>query len=154
MIIKTKKNVSFSEHVEQIGKFTIPNKTEVIFDSMPVNSDIDGIAEIHIDILKPLKYGFHSYITYYQNYFTEIEVLEDDVLVKKTNPQKKKLITYKKHIDYNTMQSMFDSVDSLIDSSFKDMDRIDEKIYLLSINELINEKTYGDLTEDDFECVK
>jgi len=158
MKFKTLQPITYTKWLEQAGRFT-RGKDSLITRNLPENTDKSGIAEIHVDIIKPLLNGFQAIITYKQYFTKTVEVSTFD---RDLNPDGEtnlididnliNVISYQEQMDYATINSILQQIDPLIDPSIVGLDRLKATVARAILLNVVQHKTF-ELQESDWEII-
>lgn len=158
MKLKTINPITYAQWLAQAERFT-KGKDSLITRNLPENTTKSGIAEILIDIKKPLFNGFEAVITYRQNFTKTVEQPIFDAQGLPTGQTEMveidrilDVISYVERLDYATINATLQQVDPLIDPALVGLDRQKATVARAILLNVVQHTTFG-LTEADWQII-
>ena len=150
--VKTKNPVTYTTWNDQVSRF-VKDAENPKERKHPQNIATSGVAEIHIIFNKPLLCGFDATIIYYQNFKTTETFLNTlGVEVSVENPQRIEIINYNKIIDLQKVDLILESIVLTgDDANLKDLSKINAKLPIAIIADIVEKNTLEGLTADQYE---
>lgn len=157
MIVRTKEPISFNQWVTQASKFTQAD-VNLIVRNLPQNTDTSGVAEIRVNVLKPIYQGFEGIITYVQTFTKEVLVDEFNdngdptgEQVTQTIQQSIEIIKYRRVIDVATADFIFQQLDQTIDPAIVGFARDRAVVMAAIVADIVQNDTFEGLTAADYD---
>jgi len=149
--IETTVNINYDTWVNQVGRFTKGNELQVLKRNHPENTESSGKAIIEIELLTPLLDGFNANIRYIQTFSNLLSSQDsngNDIQI--INNEKLVLIDYIQSIGRIEMDDVLNQVDQLVDTNLKDLNRVQAKLPIAIIANIVLKNTFNGLKQEKY----